>query len=60
MTQQIGTFLAGALLAFWFFFFMALSWEPEKSRLVNILMGIFGFVLAGAAYILPFWLLWKG
>ena len=50
-------FLAGAILAIWLSLFIALSWNPKYRAVFNILMGLAAFIVCGAFYLIPFWLI---
>ena len=49
--------LAGAILATCLSLFIALSWNPKYRVVFNILMGLATFIVCGAFYLVPFWLI---
>ena len=50
-------FLAGVILAIWLSLFIALSWNPKYRIFFNLAMGIATFIVCGAFYLVPFWLI---
>ena len=50
-------FFAGVILAAWLIFFVMLSWQPKYRIFTNLLLGIVAFVVVGAFYLVPAWLI---
>ena len=50
-------FFAGVILAIWLSLFIALSWNPKYRAIINIMMGLAAFIVCGAFYLVPFWLI---
>lgn len=59
MRDEIRYLLAGAIMALWFFVFMTLSWEKRRPAHVNIILGVLSYLIVGASYLLPFWMILK-
>lgn len=49
--------LAGAILTIWLILFIILAWNPKYRVFFNILMGLAAFIVCGAFYLVPFWLI---
>lgn len=50
-------FFAGLILGLWFFLQMGLQWSNEHKPYVNVIYTTLAFLILGAIYLVPFWLI---
>lgn len=50
-------FFAGLILGLWFFLQMGIQWSSEHKVQVNVVYSTFTFLVLGAIYWVPFWLI---
>ena len=43
----------------WLIIVISLSWEPNRSAIVNIIGGLTVFIFLGLAYLVPAWLMFR-